>query len=126
MSSNNDGKVLDNAATTMTLPTSFATAMSTSGSSTGYISTAVSLNIGISAASNVAQNTSNLSNKKTIFNTSEQSIQPEPQLNLDGSNSSTMPESENAQKSETKTPLTEELQPSLDTGKIKPYIKLIL
>ncbi|XP_018308243.1 titin homolog isoform X2 [Mycetomoellerius zeteki] len=115
VSSNNDGKVLDNAATTMTLPTSFATAMSTSGSSTGYISTAVSLNIGISAASNVAQNTSNLSNKKTIFNTSEQSIQPEPQLNLDGSNSSTMPESENAQKSETKTPLTEELQPSLDT-----------
>lgn len=125
MSSNNDGKVVDNAATTMTLPTSFTTAISTSESPTGYISTAVSLNIGISAASNVVQNTSNLS-KKTIFNTSEQSIQPESQLNLDGSNSSIMPGSENEQKSETKTPSTEELQPSLDTGKIKPYIKLIL
>ncbi|XP_012054674.1 PREDICTED: uncharacterized protein LOC105617731 [Atta cephalotes] len=115
VSSNNDGKVVDNAATTMTLPTSFATAISTSESPTGYISTAVSLNIGISAASNVVQNTSNLS-KKTIFNTSEQSIQPESQLNLDGSNSNNMPGSENEQKSETKTPSTEELQPSLDTG----------
>ncbi|XP_018369403.1 PREDICTED: uncharacterized protein LOC108765278 isoform X1 [Trachymyrmex cornetzi] len=115
VSSNNDGKVVDNAATTMTLPTSFATAISASESPTGYISTAVSLNIGISAASNVVQNTSNLSNKKTIFNTSEQSIQPEPQLNLDGSNSSIMPGSENEQKSETKTSSTEELQPSLDT-----------
>ncbi|XP_011064501.1 PREDICTED: death-inducer obliterator 1 isoform X2 [Acromyrmex echinatior] len=114
VSSNNDGKVVDSAATTMTLPTSFATAISTSESPTGYISTAVSLNIGISAASNV-QNTSNLSNKKTIFNTSEQSIQPESQLNLDGSNSNVMPGSENEQKSETKTPSTEELQPSLDT-----------
>lgn len=63
----------------------------------------------------------NTSNKKTIFNTSEQSVQPEPQLNFDGSNSMT-PASENEPKLETKTPLTEELQPSLDTGKMKFYV----
>lgn len=118
--SNSDGKITDNPATPMTPSTSFATVISTSGSST-----AVSLNIGISANSNVVQNTSNLANKKTIFNTSEQSVQPETQLNFDGNNSITSG-NENEQKSESKTPLTEELQPSIDTGKIKSYIEEIL
>lgn len=119
--SNSDGKVTDNPATPITPSTSFATVISASGSSSS-ISTAVSLNIGISAASNVIQNTSNLANKK-IFNTSEQSVsQPEPQLNFDGSNN-IIPGNENEQKSESKT---EELQPSLDTGKIKSYIGEIL
>lgn len=108
--SNSDGK--DNPATPMSPSTSFATVISASSGSSSSISTAVSLNIGISG-SNVVQNTSNLANKKTIFNTSEQSVQPEPQLNFDGSNSIT-PGNENEQKSESKT---EELQPSLDTGK---------
>ncbi|TGZ48700.1 Death-inducer obliterator 1, partial [Temnothorax longispinosus] len=116
--SNSDGKVTDNLATPTTPSTSFATVIATSGSSIGSISTAVSLNIGISADSNVVQNTSNLADKKTIFNASEQSVQPEPQLNFDGGNS-IIPGSENEQKSESKASLTEELQPSLDTGGIE-------
>jgi len=123
--SNNDGKVADNAATAMAPSTSFATIISTSGISTSSTSsTTVSLNVGLSG-SNVMQNTSNLISKKTVFNTSEQSIQPEPQLNLNRSNNITS-ESENEQKTEVKMPLTEELQPSLDTGKITSFIKLIL
>lgn len=122
MGSNNDGKVTDNPATPMTPSTSFTTVMSMSGSSTSSISTPVSLNIGISAGSNIVQSTSNLANKKAIFNTSEQSVQPEPQLNFHGSNAMTS-ESENEQKSENKTPLIEELQPSLDTGKIKSLVE---
>jgi len=124
--SNSDGKVADNGATVMAPSTSFATIISTSGISTGTStsSTTVSLNVGISG-SNVMQNTSNLINKKTIFNTSEQSIQPEPQLNLNRSNN-IISGSENEQKTEIKMPLTEELQPSLDTGKITSFVKLIL
>ncbi|XP_012531971.1 death-inducer obliterator 1 isoform X2 [Monomorium pharaonis] len=121
--SNNDGKVIDNAATSMTPTSPFTTVVSTSESPTGSIPTTVSLNVGITAGSNVqnVQNTSNLSNKKTIFDTSEQPVQLEPQLNLDEGNvmPDVMPESENKQKSETKPPLTEELQPSLDTGGIE-------
>lgn len=124
MGSNSDGKVTDNPATPMTPSAPFATVISTSGSSTGSVSTVVSLNIGISAGSNV-QNTSNLAKKKTIFNTSEQSVQSEPQLNFDGSNS-IISGSENEQKSESKMPLSEELQPSLDTGKIQSCIEQIL
>ncbi|XP_011883520.1 PREDICTED: death-inducer obliterator 1 isoform X2 [Vollenhovia emeryi] len=113
--SNSDGKVTDNPTTPTTVSTPFATVISTSVSPTSPVSTTVSLNIGISPSSNIVQNPST---KKTIFNASEQSVQPEPQLNLDGSNSIT-PESENEQKSESKPPLTEELQPSLDTGGIE-------
>jgi len=122
--SNSDGKVADNTAV-MAPSTSFATIISTSGISTSSTSsTTVSLNVGISG-SNVMQNTSNLISKKTVFNTSEQSIQPEPQLTLNRSNN-IISGSENEQKTEIKMPLTEELQPSLDTGKITSFVKLIL
>ncbi|XP_039308232.1 death-inducer obliterator 1 isoform X2 [Solenopsis invicta] len=116
--SNSDGKVTDNPATPTTPTTPFATVVPTSGSPTSSIPTTVSLNIGIIPDSNVVQNTSNPINKKTIFNTSEQSVLSESQLNVDGNNSVTTG-SENEQKTETKTPLTEELQPSLDTGGIE-------
>ncbi|XP_070516432.1 death-inducer obliterator 1 isoform X2 [Cardiocondyla obscurior] len=112
--SNSDGKVTDSPVTSPTTPPAPLTAVtSTPGSSTSSISTAVSLNIGISAGSNTVQSTSNFANKKTILNTSEQSIEPESQLNFNQSNNITLG-TENEQKSESKTPLTEELQPSLD------------
>lgn len=75
------------------------------------------MDIGICADSNVAQNNaSNFSNKRTS-NILEQSVESESQLNLDESNN-VLPADENEQKSEMKTPI-EELQPSLDSGKIR-------
>lgn len=52
-----------------------------------------------------------------MTNILDQSVESESQLNLNESNN-VMPGDENEQKSEIKTPL-EELQPSLDPGKIK-------
>lgn len=112
--SNSDGKIADNTATPITPTTPTATVVSTSGSSTIPMSATTSLDIGICAGSNVAQNiASNFSNKRTISNILEQSVESESQLNLDESNN-VLPADENEQKSEMKTPL-EELQPSLDS-----------
>lgn len=116
--SNSDGKIADNTATPLTPTTPTATVVSTSGSSTIPMSATTSLDIGICAGSNIAQNiASNFSNKRTISNILEQSVESESQLNLDESNN-VLPADENEQKSEMKTPL-EELQPSLDSGKIR-------
>ncbi|KAL6440133.1 hypothetical protein ACFW04_003028 [Cataglyphis niger] len=116
--SNSDGKIADNIATPTTPTTPSATVISTPGSLTIPISAATSLDIGICTDSNVAQNNaSNFSNKSTVSNILEQSVESESQLNLDESNN-VLPADENEQKSEMKTPI-EELQPSLDSGEIE-------
>ncbi|XP_020293828.1 death-inducer obliterator 1 [Pseudomyrmex gracilis] len=104
--SNSDGKVAENSTTLQTTSTSAL-------SSTIPISTVASLNIDTLDSSHATQSAPNFNNKKSVSDTSVQSVQSEPQLNFHGSNNV---ESENEQKSETKTPLPEELQPSLDTG----------
>lgn len=109
--SNSDGKIADNTATPITPTTPSVTVVSTPGSSIIPMSAATSLDIGICADSNIA---SNFSNKKTVVDMLEQSVQS--QLNLDESNN-VVPGDENEQKSDIKTPLAE-LQPSLDSGKI--------
>ncbi|XP_011269838.2 death-inducer obliterator 1 [Camponotus floridanus] len=110
--SNSDGKSADNTATPTTPTTPSATVVSTPGSATIPMSPVPSLDIGICAGSNAAQNVASNFNKKTVSNILDQSAETESQLNLNES-SSVMPGDENEQKSEIKTPL-EELQPSLD------------
>lgn len=113
--SNSDGKIADNTATPIT-PTTPSPTTPTLESSIIPISAATSLDVGICASPNVAQNiASNFSNKKTVPNILEQSVQSESQLNLDESNN-VISGDENEQKSDIKTPLAE-LQPSLDSGK---------
>ncbi|XP_011141994.1 uncharacterized protein LOC105184732 isoform X3 [Harpegnathos saltator] len=120
----NEGKMSDNAATPTTPP---ATVVSASGSSVASISSTTSLNMSTSA-SIVAQNVPSFSNKKTVSSTVESSVQAESRLSLDGSNTASA--GENESKSATKTPLAEELQPSLDTvpktasseGNIQPVV----
>ncbi|XP_072754551.1 uncharacterized protein Pps isoform X2 [Anoplolepis gracilipes] len=112
--SNSDGKIADNPGTPTTPTTPSATVVSTPGLSTISMAAGTSLDIGICAGSNIAQNiASNFNNKKTVSNILEQSVESEAQLNLDESNN-VVPGDENEQKSEIKTPL-EELQPSLDS-----------
>lgn len=120
--SNSDGKA-DNTATPTTPTTPSATVMSTPGSSTIPMSPVPSLDIGICAASNAAQNVAS-NFKKTVSNILDQSAETESQLNLNES-SSVMPGDENEEKSEIKTPL-EELQPSLDPGKTRSWRKFFI
>ncbi|CAL1675960.1 unnamed protein product [Lasius platythorax] len=111
--SNSDGKIADNTATPIT-PTTPSPTTPTPESSIIPISAATSLDVGICASPNVAQNiASNFSNKKIVPNILEQSVQSESQLNLDESNN-VISGDENEQKSDIKTPLAE-LQPSLDS-----------
>lgn len=120
VNSSNEGKA-DNIGTPTTPTTPPATIVSTSGSSTLSVS-AISLNIATSVSSNMAQSaTTSFGNKKAAFST-EQSTQPQPQLNLDRDNK-VASGSENESKLEIKMPLIEEVQPSLDSGKIKFLIK---
>lgn len=78
------------------------------------VSATASLIIGVSSVADVAPSTA--SNKKLVSNL-EQSVQPESQLNLDGDNNAMRGDGSD-QKTEIKPPLAEELQPSLDSGKI--------
>lgn len=122
--SNSDGKIVENTSTSTISATPTATTVSTPGLSTASILTTNSLNISTSATSDTVLNTvSNLCSAK-VSDTLEQPIQPELQINSDESNN-VMLENENEEKSEMKAPSAEELQPSLDTGKIKYYVKKV-
>lgn len=109
--SSSEGKIVDNIGIPTT-PTSSATIVSTS--STVPASAVTSLNTS-GTGSDTTQNTaSSLSNKKAGSSISQQSIHPESRLGLDEGNNMTT-ENEN-EKTEDKPPLSEELQPSLDSG----------
>lgn len=114
--SNSDGKITDTG--TPTTPTALSATVISPGSSTMPLPT-TPMDIGICAGSNVAQNiASNFTNKKAVSNIIlDQSAESESQLNLDESNN-VVSGDENEQKSEVKISSLEELQPSLDSGKI--------
>lgn len=107
--SNSDGKAAENTTLLQT---------SVSASSTIPISTVASLSLDTLDSSHATQSASNFNNKKSVSDTSLQSLQLEPQVNFHGSNN--VESERHEQKSDQpKTHLPEELQPSLDTGKCK-------